>query len=173
VSLGVEPAEGNEPLKRSDENKSEDNTDSLKEDNDRVNLNVVDGLTKIIIYLVGIDQEVSAKESRESEAEEETFKVYDGLDQKENGCENSKPLEEVPVRDVTNKWAASTQGLRRWGKSRVGGLWWLTVEQARPTGGVVALNNIKWGEMSVKAKHSEIEGVENNRDECKDVKNKS
>ena len=49
----------------------------------------------------------------------------------------------------------------------------LAVEQASPTSGVVALFNVKWGEISIKAKHSEIEGVEDDRDECKDVQNKS
>ena len=103
MPLAVEPAEGNEPLERSDEDESEKNTDGLEEDYDGIDLNIVDGFTKVVIYLVSVNQEVSAKEPWESEAEEETFKVDDGLDQKENRCENSKPLEEVPVRDVTNK----------------------------------------------------------------------
>ena len=108
MPLAIEPAESNEPLERSNEDESENNANSLEEDNDGVDLDVVYGLTKVVVDLIGINQKVSAKESWESEAEEETFKVNDGLDQKENRCENSKPLEEVPVRDITNKRASRT-----------------------------------------------------------------
>jgi len=86
VSLAIEPAESNQPLERGNEDESENNANSLEEDNDGVDLDVVNGFTKVVIKLVSIDQKVSAKESWESEAEEETFKVNDGLDQKENRC---------------------------------------------------------------------------------------
>ena len=162
MSLAIEPAESNQPLERSNEDESENDANSLEEDDDGVDLDVVNGLTKVVIKLVSIDQKVSAKESWESEAEEETFKVNDGLDQKENGCENSKPLEEVPVRDIANKRPCRTFCLRRRGESLVSRACWLAVEQAGPAGSVVPLNNVKWGESCFKAKYSEIEGEENN-----------
>ena len=93
MPLSVKLAECNKPLERSNEDQPKDHTNSLQEDNNGVDLNIIYGFPKVVIDLISVDQKVPAKESRESEAEEETFQVDEGLDQEENGCENSEPLE--------------------------------------------------------------------------------
>ena len=75
----VKLAESNESLDGRDEDKSEDDANSLQEDDDRVYLNVVDLLPEAVLQLVRIDEEVPAEQARDAETEQEAFDVDCGL----------------------------------------------------------------------------------------------
>ena len=107
MSLEVEVAEGEEPLERCDEDKSEDDTDSLEENNDGVDLNVVNLLSEVVLQLISVDQEVAAKKSRNAKTEEETLDIDDSFDDQEDRCEDSEPFEEVSVGKVADEGASS------------------------------------------------------------------
>ena len=108
MSLEVEVAEGEEPLERGDEDKSQDDPDSLQEDNDGVDLNVVNLLSEVVLQLVSVDEEIPAKQSRNTKTEEETLDVDDSFDHQENRGEDSEPFEEISVGEVTDEGNSST-----------------------------------------------------------------
>ena len=74
---------------------------------------MIDGLSSVIVELVGIDQEVPAEEARQAEAEKETLGVDEGLRREHEGGENPEPLEQVAVGDVADKLPAGALRLGR------------------------------------------------------------
>ena len=139
MSLEVEVAEGDHPLERFDEQKSEDDPDSLQKDNDGVDLNVVNLLSEVVLQLVGVDEEVSAEQSRNAKTEEETLDIDDGFDHQEHRGEHSEPFEEISVGEVTDEGASSTFGPDGGCEGRVSVLR-LGSEEAGPAGAVLSLS---------------------------------
>ena len=103
MSLEVKVAECCSPLEGCDEDKTEKYSNSLKKNNDRVNLNVVELFSKVVVELISIDEEVSAEQSGNSETEQEALDVDDEFDYEESRCCESKPFEEISVGDVTDE----------------------------------------------------------------------
>ena len=72
---------------------------------------MIDGLSSVVVELVGVDEEVPAEEAGQAKAEEETLGVDKSLHHQHEGGEDAEPLEEVPVGDVADKGARCTFGL--------------------------------------------------------------
>ena len=125
MSLEVKVAEGNKPLEGCDEDKAEEDSDSLKKNNHGIDLDVVNLLTKVVIELVSVDQEVPSKQSGNTKTEEEALDVDDELDNQEERGDYSKPFEEISVRNVTHKGTTCTFCSDGVGKS------WLNVLRLR------------------------------------------
>ena len=119
MSLEVEVAEGNCPLEGCDEDEAEEHTDGLKEHDDRVDLDVVNLLPEVVIELVGVDQEVTSEKSRNSETEQKTLDIDHELRNKETGGENSKPFEQIAIRNVADKRASGAFCSNRVGEGRL------------------------------------------------------
>ena len=105
----VEPAEGNEPLDGSEENQLEDNQHCSEEHEDRVGRDGEYFLVKIVLEAIGIDQEVSAKESWHSQAEKQTFQVYDSFGEEDKTGEKSEPFEKFSVWEGASEAVISTR----------------------------------------------------------------
>ena len=82
---------------------------------------MIDGLSSVIVELVGIDEEVPAEKAGQAEAEEETFGIDEGLRRQHEGGENPEPLKQVAVGDVTDKLAAGALCLGRVGQATCNG----------------------------------------------------
>ena len=108
MSLEIEVAEGKKPLEGSDEDEPQDDTNSLQEDHDGVDLNVVNLLSEVVLKLVSVDKEISTKQSGNAETEEETFHIDDSFDDQEDRAEDSEPFEQIPVGDVADEGSSST-----------------------------------------------------------------
>ena len=164
MSLEIEVAEGKKPLEGSDENEPEDDTDSLEQDHNWINLNVVNFLSEVVLQLVSIDQEISAKQSGNSKTEEETLDIDDSLDHQENRGEYSEPFEEISVGEVTDEGTSSTfrpDGCCEGGVSVLR----LGPEEAGPAGGVLALTEVQGRQGRLQAEHREVDGVEQGESE--------
>ena len=90
-------------MERCNEDKSQEDSDSLEQDNDGVDLNVVELLTKVVIELVSVDEEVPTKQSRNAKTEEETLYIDDEFGSEKQRCDNAKPFEEIPVGKIADK----------------------------------------------------------------------
>ena len=110
VSLEVEVAECHDPVEGCNEDKSQEDSDSLEQDNHRVDLDIVELLTKVIIELISIDEEVPTKQSRNSKTEEETLDIDDKLGNEEERGEDSKPFEQISVGKVADEGSSRTLG---------------------------------------------------------------
>ena len=75
----VEPAESTKPVYGEDEDKFEENKHCVEQNQHGVGCNTENRLVRVILQTGGIDEEVSAKESRHTKAEQETFQIDDGL----------------------------------------------------------------------------------------------
>ena len=106
VALEIEVAESNSGLERFDEDKTEEDSNRLEEDDHGVDLDVVDLLPEAVVELVGVHQEVPAEQSRDAEAEQEALHVDHELGGEEDRGQDPEPLEDVPVRDVAHEGAA-------------------------------------------------------------------
>ena len=69
MSLEVKVAECCSPLEGCDEDQAEEDSNSLQQNNDRIDLDVVNLLAKVVIELVSVDQEIPAKQSGNSKTE--------------------------------------------------------------------------------------------------------
>ena len=75
----IEPAESTKPVEWEDEDKFKKNKSCVEQNQHGVGCNTENCLVGVIFQTGGVDQEVSAKESRHTKAEQETFQINDGL----------------------------------------------------------------------------------------------
>ena len=82
---------------------------------------MIDGLSSVVVELVGVDEEVPAEEAGQAEAEEETLGVDESLHHQHEGGEDAEPLEQVPVGDVADELASGALGLGGVGQATCNG----------------------------------------------------
>ena len=99
----IESAESKKPLDGCDEDEFERNKKSMEENHNGVGLDVVDWFVRVVIQIVCIDQEVAAKYSWKSKAEEETLEIDNSFGEENQAGENSEPFEQISVGDGTSK----------------------------------------------------------------------
>ena len=108
MSLEIEVAESNSGLERCDEDKTEEDSNRLEENDHGVDLDVVDLLPEAVVELVGVHQEVPAEQSGDAKAEQEALHVDHELGREEDRGQDPEPLEDVTVGDVAHEGAPGT-----------------------------------------------------------------
>ena len=106
MALEIEVAESNRGLERFDEDKTEEDSNRLEEDDHGVDLDVVDLLPEAVVELVGVHQVVPAEQPGDAEAEQKTLHVDHKLGGEEDRGQDAEPLEDVPIGDVAHEGAA-------------------------------------------------------------------